>query len=512
MPVRQIDLNALDSPQPLHDNQASRQIELDGQSHLPPHTLMHRAGTAVYGLSAALAPHAQQVWIACGGGNNGGDGLIAAVHWWRRLQANGGQLSVTWLGREDRLPPDAAHALQMARAAGVPFRADPPPSFDLAIDAILGLGLNEAVRGPSNDWIQRLQTSAATVLAVDVPSGLDADTGQWRSSATCRPSALRHTLQLLTLKPGPFTAMGRTASGQCWFDDLGIEPNTQHPAPIAWLYGKAQRPPEDRRLAHHQHKGSRGDVWVVGGSTDPSGISMAGAALLAARASLKAGAGRVYVSLLGPDDRPPLLSVDPAMPELMFRSVQEAVDAPWLAQAVGVCGCGGGAMIATKLPTILARCPALVLDADALNAIAANPLLADAVRQRAALGWVTVITPHPKEAARLLGCSAEAIQAHRIESAQALAERLGCMVALKGSGTVLTAPGARTLINPTGNGWLATAGTGDILAGMVGAYLASRTNSAYEALAQAVYRHGQLASAWAADRTSMTASDLLDSL
>lgn len=509
MPIRPLDLNTLESRLPLHDSRASRQIEADGLSRLPPHTLMNRAGEAVYRLSAALAPHARQVWIVCGGGNNGGDGLIAAIHWWRQMQKTGGQISVTWLGQEDRLPADAAYALRAARAADVPLHSEPPPSFDLAIDAIVGIGLSDALRGPGNDWVERLQSTDATVLAVDLPSGLDADTGQWHSTATCRPSAQRHTLQLLTLKPGPFTAMGRTASGQIWFDDLGIAPPPSPPLPSAWLNGFASHPDGTRRLAHHQHKGSHGDVWIAGGSTDPTGLSMMGAALLAARASLKSGAGRVYVSLLGPLDQPPSLSVDPWMPELMFRSVQQALQAPWLSEAVAVCGCGGGTLIGTVLPPILERCPRLVLDADALNAIAADPLLQEAVRQRAARGQVTVTTPHPKEAARLLGQSVEAVQANRLTWAQTLAERLACTVVLKGSGTVLTMPGERPLINPTGNGLLATAGTGDVLAGMIGAALASQNGPVLEAVAQAVYRHGQLANSWPNQRHRMTASDLL---
>lgn len=512
MPIRPLTLSTLDAPWPLYDSQSSRAIEANGIAQLPTHALMNRAGEAVYRLSAALAPHARQVWIACGGGNNGGDGLIAAIHWWRRLQAMGGQLTVTWLGQADRLPADAAYALQAARDAGVPFSANPPTSFDLAIDAILGIGLNNDVRGPANNWIERLQSTDATMLTVDVPSGLDADTGQWRSTTTCHPSAQRHTLQLLTLKPGPFTAIGRTASGLIWFDDLGITPPPSAPSPTAWLNGRTAQPTGERRLGHHQHKGSHGDVWIAGGSTDPSGLSMAGAALLAGRASLKAGAGRVYVSLLAPEDQPTRLSVDPWMPELMFRSMQEALQAPWLSDVVAVCGCGGGNLIGALLPPILARCPRLVLDADALNAIAADPMLQDAVRQRATRGWTTVITPHPKEAARLLGQTAEAIQANRLGCAQALAEQLASIVVLKGSGTVLTAPGEPLLINPTGNGLLATAGTGDILAGMIGASLASHKRSAFEAVAEAVYRHGQLADAWPSSRDRMTASDLLASL
>lgn len=512
MPAYPLDLEQLEQALPLHDSGASREIETIWQSRLPSHTLMSRAGEAIYRLSAALAPHAQHVWIACGSGNNGGDGLVAAMHWIRRLRSTGGCLTVTWLGQEHGLPPDAAYAFHQAQAAGVAFSAHPPESFDLAIDAILGLGLNESVRGPANDWIERLQKADCPVLCVDLPSGLHADDGRWLSPCDCQPSTQRHTLQLLTLKPGTFTAMGRTASGHVWFDDLGTGAESSETRATAWLYGWSHTPPSDRSLAHHHHKGNRGDVLILGGSTDPAGLSMAGAALLAARASLKAGAGRVYAGLLHPGESRPPLQVDPCAPELMFRDPHDAIHAPWFSQAVCVCGCGAGTMIQPLLAHILAHSPALVLDADALNAIAADAGLQDAVRKRADQGQTTVITPHPKEAARLLGQTVEAVQAHRLRSAQSLADHLACVVVLKGSGTVVASVDAPLLINPTGNGLLATAGTGDVLAGMVGAYLAAKTMPAREAAALAVYRHGQLANHWAMHHHTLTAHDLIDGL
>jgi hydroxyethylthiazole kinase-like uncharacterized protein yjeF len=157
-----------------------------------------------------------------------------------------------------------------------------------------------------------------------------------------------------------------------------------------------------------------------------------------------------------------------------------------------VCGCGGGEAVRAVLPRVLAQAPRLVLDADALNAVADTPSLAQPLAERAQRGHTTVLTPHPLEAARLLGSSREAVQADRLAAAQALADRWGCVVLLKGSGSVIAAPGAAPRINPTGNARLATAGTGDVLAGLVGARLAAG-QAAAQAAADAAFVHGQAA-------------------
>jgi hydroxyethylthiazole kinase-like uncharacterized protein yjeF len=216
---------------------------------------------------------------------------------------------------------------------------------------------------------------------------------------------------------------------------------------------------------------------------------MAGAALLAARAALHAGAGRVFVALLGS----PALAVDPRQPELMFRA-PEALD---LVQQVVVCGCGGGDAVRTVLPRVLSAAPRLVLDADALNAIAADTQLQTQLTARHHRGYATVLTPHPLEAARLSGTSAKEVQVDRLASAQQLAQRFQCVVVLKGSGTVIAAPGRPSAINSSGNALLATAGTGDVLAGMLGAGMASGME-AFEAACSAVFAHGRIADEWPA--------------
>ena len=499
-------------PWPLHSVLATRQIEQAAQVSLAPHTLMQRAGLAVARLALALAPHARTVWIACGPGNNGGDGLEAAVH----LRAWGKRVCVTWLGDPARLPPDALAALHRARAADLQWLHEPPDGLtaqDLCVDALLGIGVSH--RPPSDqlqDSIRALNASRATVLAVDMPSGLHADTGQYamqsiaasaisvRAGGTFdlkKPHVMaQHTLSLLTLKPGLFTAHGRDAAGQVWLDDLGVD--TPDSPPTAWLTGPSTSNP---RL-HASHKGSYGDVAVIGGAP-----GMTGAALLAARAALHGGAGRVFVGLL--DDAP--MPVDAQQPELMLR--------PWqsldLSKMAVACGCGGGTAVRNALPRVLAAAAALVLDADALNAIAGDSALQAQLKARAhRFPRSTVLTPHPLEAARLLAsvlmaaCSTADVQADRLTAAQRLADHFACTVLLKGSGSVIAAPGRTPHINLTGNARLATAGTGDVLAGLLAAGLAGQAQAdSFTAATQAAFAHGKAADDWPV-LTVLTANSL----
>ena len=470
---------------PLHHTASTRRLERSAAATLPAHPLMQRAGLAVARLARALAPHARTIWIACGPGNNGGDGLEAAM----LLHREGVPVVVTWLGAPETAPADARQSWQRAQDAGVAFSHHAPHPLgpqDLCIDALLGIGLAPGdQRPPPSERLAAVLTalhhSPAPVLCVDIPSGLQADTGQYAPgfAPADAPPAQRHTLSLLTLKPGLFTGAGRDAAGTVWWDDLAVPCSSE--AASAWL----SAPPATTTRLHASHKGSYGDVAVIGGEgLATRGLGMTGAALLAARAALHHGAGRVLVALLG-DHR---LDTDPQQPELMLR----LVDALRLEQLTVVCGCGGGEAVRAVLPRVLAQAPRLVLDADALNAVADTPSLAQPLAERAQRGHTTVLTPHPLEAARLLGSSREAVQADRLAAAQALADRWGCVVLLKGSGSVIAAPGAAPRINPTGNARLATAGTGDVLAGLVGARLATG-QAAAQAAADAAFVHGQAA-------------------
>jgi ADP-dependent NAD(P)H-hydrate dehydratase / NAD(P)H-hydrate epimerase len=244
---------------------------------------------------------------------------------------------------------------------------------------------------------------------------------------------------------------------------------------------------------------------VVIGGQDISieGAGMTGAAVLAARAALHSGAGRVYLCPLGADDAASP-AWDPTSPELMFRRWSALQNSELLKRACVVCGCGGGHAVSAVLSETLQSARTLVLDADGLNAVAGSPALQDAVRQRMARNQTTVLTPHPLEAARLLGIDTAAVMADRLAAARALSERFGCICVLKGSGTVVCAPGETPRINPSGNAALATAGTGDVLAGLIGAALAAPETgrSALLRVADAVYHHGWLADRWVADTIS----------
>ena len=465
----------------LHDVAASRAIEAAALARHAPHELMRRAGLGVARLALAVAPHAQRVWVACGPGNNGGDGLVAAAH----LHRAGLQVTATLFGDAQRLPDDARQALDAARQCGVPLAAEPPEgAIDLVIDALLGLGASRAPAGAMAGAIGTIRGAAAPVLAVDLPSGLHADTGQLLGEQAVIAT---HTLSLLSLKPGLFTAQGRDHAGQIWLDTLGV--STADHAATALLAGAATLNMLQSR-SHASHKGSHGDLVVIGGAA-----GMTGAALLAARAALASGAGRVFVSLLDSIG----MACDPQQPELMFRPQWWRSDPATLARGTVVCGCGGGTAVREALPTLLSRSPRLVLDADALNALAADEGLTQSLSLRRARGQVTVLTPHPLEAGRLLGTDVGPVQADRLLAARTLAKRHGCLVLLKGSGSVIASPDGDLSINPTGNGLLASGGTGDVLAGWIGGFWAQRAATdgdgpaAQQALAAAAWLHGQAA-------------------
>ena len=466
----------------LFDVAGTRYIEKAAAATLPPHALMRRAGLSVARLAMALAPHAGTIWIACGPGNNGGDGLEAAV----QLRRRGFNPCVTLAGDEARLPPDAASSLQRAQDAGVIFASSPPRNWELAIDALLGIGGTRAPEGVLADWLRQMQAGTAPILSVDAPSGLDTDTGRLHDATqpfherSAQPR--RICLSLLTLKPGLFTTDGRDAAGEVWFDDLDCDATLLATAkPVARLSGK----PAVSVRRHASHKGSYGDVAVIGGAT-----GMSGAAWMSASAALHCGAGRVFLGLLDPN----VSEAVGAQPELMLRK-PESLD---FGALTVVCGCGGGDAVRAVLPRVLAESARLVLDADALNAIARDPALQALFAARRARQLHTVLTPHPLEASRLLGVDTTAIQANRLQAAADLAERYGATVVLKGSGSIVAAPGETPVINASGNARLATAGTGDVLAGMVGAAMA-HGESPFDAARSAVWRHGDLADRWPAD-------------
>lgn len=467
---------------PLHDASASRALEAAAAAALPAHTLMARAGRAVARLALALAPQARRICVLAGPGNNGGDALVAA----RWLHSCGLAVRVHLLAEPARLPADAAWAL--TSAAGVPLEPGLPArcDSDLLIDGLLGLGLARAPAGVLAHAIGWLNNAAAPVLAIDLPSGLDGDHGTRFDGIAVRA---QHTLALLSLKPGLFTAQGRAHSGQIWFDDLGVAP-TATPTTLAG-------PPAADPASHDAHKGRFGDLVVIGGAA-----GMHGAAALAAHAALAAGAGRVHVGLLDAAGCPAL------RPELMRRDLSALLVPQALQARTVVAGCGGGQAIAAVLPALLRHAGRLVLDADALNAIAADPALREALGARSRCGAATLLTPHPLEAARLLGRTAAAVQADRLGAARTLARRLGAVVVLKGSGTLVARPDGTLTLHAVGNARLATAGTGDVLAGWMGGLWSRHAGAPAQAADEAVYRHGHAADS-AAGNGPLLAADLI---
>jgi hydroxyethylthiazole kinase-like uncharacterized protein yjeF len=493
---------AATEPWPLFDAAQTRRIESRLLARCAPHALMARAGLGVARLALALAPHAQRIGVMAGPGNNGGDGLIAALHLTRR----GRQVQVLHLADAQRLPADAADARRQLQDAGVPVvhDIDALDDAELLIDALLGLGASRAPAGAIANAIEWTADRTVPILAVDLPSGLNPDNGSLLGASAIRAHS---TLSLLTLKPGLFTAQGRDHAGAVWFDALD---QADGEAPAAWL-GSASAPPhngfEPRR--HAQHKGSFGDLFVVGGAA-----GMQGAAWLAAGAALKAGAGRVYLSPLAPT------TPAPARPELMLREQVWLAEAGALDAATVVCGCGGGSAVETVLKSLLDHAGRLLLDADALNAVARDASLQAALAARTGRGQATVLTPHPLEAARLAGCTVAAVQADRLRLATTLSRRFGAVVLLKGSGSVIAAPGQAPWINASGNAALATPGSGDVLAGWIGGLWAQRAGSlesAWTAARAAAWLHGHAADLHRSRHVRsgslpLCASDLIDAM
>jgi ADP-dependent NAD(P)H-hydrate dehydratase / NAD(P)H-hydrate epimerase len=447
---------------------------------IPPYALMERAGLVLARFALAVAPHAKRIWVVCGPGNNGGDGLVAA----RYLKLWGKDPIVSYVPPRSDPPADAGMALQQARQADVTFTNQTPHDYALCIDALFGIGPEPRFDPRCTALVQNINAKQAAVIAADIASGLNADTG---CSAAMQVMA-DYTLSFLTLKPGVFTANGRDASGEIWFNALQTAEPT-HP------YARLNPPAQTVLRAYNTHKGTFGDVAVVGGAP-----GMLGAALLAARAALHSGAGRVYLAPLDPAAP----SIDIWQPELMFRRIPELS----LESITVVAGCGGGSTVEEHLHLIVRQSGQLVLDADALNAIAKDHSLQMQVKRRPVN--TTVLTPHPLEAARLLGIQITQVQQNRIAAARSLANRFNCTTVLKGSGTVIAAPAKIPQLNPTGNANLATAGTGDVLAGIIGARLASG-HDAFSAACGGVYLHGQLGDAWYPD-TTLTAQDLVQKL
>lgn len=417
--------------------------------------LMARAGLAAWRLLLERWPQAQRIGVACGPGNNGGDGYVLA----ELARASGRHVFVVRL--DDTVKPGAAQRAAEAyvQAGGevATYRHDGAlPSADVWVDALFGIGLHRALDGAAADLVHALNHDAP-ILALDVPSGVDADTGD-DHGLSVRATV---TLAFIAGKPGLFTGRGRAASGEVMVDPLGLadhvfddlEPAALLARTPALAHGFAPR-------ARDAHKGHFGTVLCIGGDH-----GYGGAIALCAEAVHRVGAGLVSAATRA-EHVPVLLG---RRPETMARAV-DTTDALWplldrcTVIAVGP-GLGHEAWGRMLLDAALAAGRPTVVDADALNLLAATP-------ERLAGHPLAVFTPHPGEAARLLGRTVSELEADRVGAARLLAERTGGAVVWKGAGTVVAAPGALPVIIDAGNPGMAAGGMGDVLTGTIAGLIA----------------------------------------
>jgi hydroxyethylthiazole kinase-like uncharacterized protein yjeF len=438
--------------------------------------LMERAGAAAADVaSALLATRGGTVVVLAGPGNNGGDGFVVA----RRLRESFHGVAVVFRDDAKKLPPDAARARAAWLAAGGVTIPDLPHATPaLVVDALFGIGIARPLAARHAELVAWANACGAPIVALDVPTGLNADSG----IATAPAIRAQATATFIALKPGMLTAAGPDLCGEITVHplDLAIDASAATGHCLRWPAIAGVLPEILHRRARNAHKGSFGTLFVVGGAQ-----GMCGAPLLAARAALRLGAGKVVVGFAATTHP----AVDLNCPELMLRAAQTSFDG---ADAI-VIGPGLGTSSAARdlVAAAIATAVPLVLDADALNLVAADAALRAALRSRHA---PRVMTPHPAEAARLRATDVTDIQRDRCAAARALANEFGAHVVVKGGGSVLAHPDGRYDINASGNPALATAGTGDVLSGMLGALVAQRID-AVDALRIGVCLHGAAADA-----------------
>ncbi len=468
-----------------------RDIEAAALNASPAPALMERAGLAAAQIARDVAAdRGRGVLVIAGPGNNGGDAFVVARHlkaWWLKVD-------VVFAGDQAALAADAKIALAAWRECGGSTLERIPANvrWDLVIDGLFGIGLKRDLAGKYAELVAAINRLGVPVLALDVPSGLDADTGRVCGCAI----RADHTATFIGLKPGLLTLQGPDHCGEIHLCTLDLD------LPAAAARGAIigadilQSALPARRA--NSHKGDYGSVGILGGAP-----GMVGAALLAGRAALQLGAGRIYLGLLAADG----LGYDPAQPELMLRPAHEILRLEHLnCLAIGP-GLGQSPEAHRLVTATLQSKEPVVLDADALNLLAADAGLQQLISQRSA---PTVLTPHPAEAARLLACSTAEIQTDRIAAAGEIAARYKSAVVLKGAGSVCAMPDGKWFINTSGNPGMASAGMGDVLSGLIAALLAQGAD-ARTALLAGVHLHGAAGDALAAGhgQIGMTASECI---
>ncbi|MBL8520026.1 MAG: NAD(P)H-hydrate dehydratase [Betaproteobacteria bacterium] len=466
---------------PLFSTDDIRALEQAFARAHPRVSLMQRAGARVAAKASELAGRKKgaTILVLAGPGNNGGDAWVAA----ELLRKAGQRVTVVPFGNAH----SAEEAAKAARAAylkgkGHVEAALPSPiDADLIVDGVFGIGLTRAPDSASAAAIGACNASGIPVLAIDIPSGLNADTGR-APGAVIRAAA---TLTFIAGKPGLFTGLARDVCGTTEIETLGVK---LPPSTGALLTRESMAALIPSR-PHASHKGSFGSVGLIGGAE-----GMVGAAVLAARAALMMGPGKVYAGIAARD----VPAYDPINPEMMLRRAEELVeDSAITALAIGM-GLGIDKTAPRLVAAALSRDIPMVLDADALNLIASNPSIGAAFRAKTAgvphQSLSFILTPHPGEAARLLAVPTQDVEADRVAAALRVAAQFNALVVLKGSGSVIASPSGHYFINPTGNAGMASGGMGDALSGMIAAFLAQGL-PAWAAAQLAVYLHGAAADA-----------------
>jgi NAD(P)H-hydrate epimerase len=422
-------------------------IEMHG---IPGYTLMQRAGSAVVEAARAAYPASNAWMILCGGGNNGGDGYVVA----RLAHEFGVKPLVVSLSDPGKLTGDARQAFEDWQAVGgktVPWPQAVPDEVNLVIDAMLGTGLDRPVGGPYAEAVVAVNEAAEPCVAVDIPSGLNADTGAVMGCAVRADL----TVTFIGKKRGLFTAEGPEVAGNLLFDRLEVPTVAyEQVEPAGHLLGADRLARALGPRSRNSHKGQFGHVLVVGGN-----VGMSGAARLAGEGALRSGAG--LVSVATHPDHAALINLP--RPELMVQGVSNAVELEQAAQRATVFALGPGLGTGPWGQALWRRClddpRPLVVDADGLNLLAKEP------RQRD--DWI--LTPHPAEAGRLLGIDTAAVQADRFQAAQDLARRYGATVVLKGCGSIVASPDGYADVCALGNPGMSTGGSGDVLTGVIAA-------------------------------------------
>lgn len=487
-----------------------RQAEARALANAAPGALMRQAATAVTQLADQLLQRQSgpaPVIALVGPGNNGADALLSLM----MLAQSGYAGRAFALEPQSELPPDASHVHREWLGKGGLFHPlstlpDHFPALSqrsgrrdggLIIDGLFGIGLHKPLQGDAAAAAQLTHRLDSPVVAVDVPSGLNAATGAIVGGDRAAAVRASHTVTMIGNKAGLHTGAGKALAGQVQLASLGLDCGTPDGLLLERAWVNARLTPRGRNT----HKGSYGSVGILGGAP-----SMPGAALLAGNGARCAGAGKV--ALISPG-RPVF---DSGSAQLMAWSVNHPDELlqqlDGLNSVVAGCGLGTGEAVRALLTTALSSPVPAVIDADGLNMIAADqqaPALRLALSDRADR-WPTVLTPHPLEAARLLGQTVAQVQNDRIAAALSLAALTHCTVVLKGAGSIIAAPDGRQAINSSGGPALATGGTGDILAGVIGGLLA-QGHTGWEAAAIGVWVHGRAGDQWTDQNPRATGLD-----